>query len=425
MNRSSSLRALVALIVISAPLGAQDSTRGVRIGLTYDPGTKPGVVVMSGKATGSDSARAVIQRDLDFSDRINVIALDAPDASAGNGPMWPVLSKLGAAAMIQVTPTSTGLHLAIYDVAKQTTALVRDYAAPPMTDARGWRAVVHGISDDVEESLTGTRGIARTRILFERGERLWVVDSDGESAVPVSDAGICKTPAWNAAATMIAYVCLRPAQVVVQDVSTRRAHTVASGSGSYTSPTFSPDGARIVYAHGVDDGFDIYESPVSGGGATRISAGRGSDNVQPSFSPDGHRIAFMSGRPGHPEIYTMDADGTDPELLTPLSFGENAHRASPDWSPDGRLVAFHSQVGASFQVMTINLRDKGMKQLTSDGENKDPSWAADARHLVFVSNRTGTKQLWVLDVESGRARQLTHGSAVGNSPAWSPRLSPN
>jgi TolB protein len=110
------------------------------------------------------------------------------------------------------------------------------------------------------------------------------------------------------------------------------------------------------------------------------------------------------------------------DLLTPLDFGESAYRAAPDWSPDGRLVAFQSRIAGSFQLMTVNLRDRSLRQLTSEAGNEDPTWAPDARHLAFVSTRTGTRQLWVLDVESGRARQLTRGQPV-RLPAWSPRLS--
>jgi TolB protein len=77
-----------------------------------------------------------------------------------------------------------------------------------------------------------------------------------------------------------------------------------------------------------------------------------------------------------------------------------------------------------FQLLTVSLRDRSLKQLTSDGRNEDPSWAPDGRHLVFVSDRSGVRQLWVLDVESGRTRQLTHGGSV-RRPAWSPRLGGN
>lgn len=420
-------RALVALAVLAAPLSAQDTTRGVRIGLTYDAGTRPGVVVLPSRGAGADSLRAILQRDLDFGDRVNVIDLDAAsaDAISRGTNSWPILARLGAAASVQVTPTPTGLHLAVYDVAKQVTALVRDYPAPQPTDMRAWRAAVHGLADELEESLTGSRGIARTRVLFERNKRIWLVDSDGEQVVPVSSGvGIHGSPAWHPSASMIAYSSINPWQIVVQDLVTGGTRAVAGGVGVYISPVFTPDGANIVYAHGVDDGVDIFTIPTGGGTGRRLSIGRGSDNTSPTFSPDGRRIAFMSGRAGHPEIYTMDADGTNVDLLTPLEFGENAYRASPDWSPDGRVVAFRSGNGSLAQVVTINLRDRSLKQLTSEGANEDPSWAPDGRHLVFVSSRSGTKQLWVLDTETGRTRQLTRGAAVRN-PAWSPRLPQN
>jgi TolB protein len=59
-----------------------------------------------------------------------------------------------------------------------------------------------------------------------------------------------------------------------------------------------------------------------------------------------------------------------------------------------------------------------MKQLTSEGINEDPAWAPDGRHLVFTSSRTGTKQLFVLDAETGRARQLTRAGGA-RLAAWS------
>ena len=419
------LRRALAALLVAAPLLAQDTTsRGVRIGLTYDPGTKPGVVVLPVSGASGDSIRAIVQRDFDYGDRVNAIVLDgaiAQDASRPTGPNWPLLARLGAAAAVQLTPTPTGFHVAVYNVAKKQTALVKDFASSAAPDSRAWRAALHGIADELEEAFTGVRGIARTRILFERGRRIWSVDSDGEGVTPLSEPGTPMSPAWRPDGRMIAYATYQPAGISVLDLATGRSRTLVGGPGVFISPIFTPDGTSVVYAHGVEEGVDFYQASLSGGGGRRLSVGRGSDNVSPSFSPDGRRIAFMSGRAGHPEIYTMDTDGTNVDLLTPLAFGENPYRASPDWSPDGRLVAFQSMIAGNFQILTINLRDRSLKQLTSDGRNEDPSWAPDGRHLTFVSNRTGTRQLWVVDIESGRTRQLTRGAAA-RLPAWSPRL---
>jgi TolB protein len=178
----------------------------------------------------------------------------------------------------------------------------------------------------------------------------------------------------------------------------------------------------IVYTHGEESGTDLFATTVfERGPARRITVGRGTDNTSPTFSPDGRRLAFTSGRLGHPEIYISDADGTNPQPLT-YSVGDQNYRANPDWSPDGRLVAYQSQqTDGSFQLNTISLRDRSVKQLTSDGSNEDASWAPDSRHIIFSSTRTGSKQLFVLDSESGRWRQLTRNGGV-RLPAWSPPL---
>lgn len=414
---------------------AQDSlSRAVRIGLRYDPGSKPGVLVLRVAGTSGDSIRAIIQRDFDYGDRINVVAADEmgfPDTpTAGKNGNYPLYARLGALALVQATPTATGLHVAVHDVAQAKVAAVRDFPLVGAPNSREWRMAVHAISDELELWITGVRGIAATRIAYvqgKQGSRLYVIDSDGAFPTSIGDAVGALSPSWHPRGTHIAYSLVGSrgcCQIYIADLASGGARQIpAVGSGLNTTPVFAPDGAVIVYTHGEESGTDLFATTAfERGPARRITVGRGSDNTTPAFSPDGRRLAFTSGRVGHPEIYISDADGTNAELLTSYSFGDQNYRANPDWSPDGRLIAFQAQqTDGRFQLNTISLRDRSVKQLTSEGSNEDASWAPDSRHLIFSSTRTGTKQLFVIDSESGRWRQLTRNGGV-RLPAWSPSL---
>ena len=428
--RPSALLALAcASLFPAARAAAQDSTSrpGVRIGLTYGGAGKPGVAVLGVVGTSGDSVAAIVRRDLDYGDRVTIVDVSTVDAVSAAldapTPNYGLLARLGIAAVVRPTLTASGVHVALYDVAGKRVAQVRDFPLPAPALGAEWRMALHAISDGVEEWITGTRGIAATRILYVSEGRLHVVDSDGANGRTVTDRGTAMSPAWHPGGRLIAYSTFgtNGTEIVVRDIAGGAPRTLhATPGGLNITPDFAADGT-IVYAHGEENGTDLVSTSIDGGPTRRVTVGRGTDNVSPSFSPDGRRVAFTSGRPGHPEVYITDADGTNAELLTPYSFGDQSYRSNPDWSPDGRVIAFQSQLGGRFQVMTISLRDRSVKQLTTEGTNEDPSWAPDSRHLVLVSTRGGTRQLWVLDAESGRARQLTRGSAA-RLPAWSPTL---
>lgn len=416
--------AIACLIAVLAPAAqAQDpAPQGVRIGLTYSSGTRPGLYILPMQGLDADSIKAIISRDLDYGDRITVIAPDSGQPTTGT-LNYPLFARLGAAAILQVSPTAGGtLRLVLHEVAA---ARVLQSAELPLRGAPlspEWRMSLHGIADEIERWVTGARGVSATRILYTREGALWQVDSDGANAQRVPGVVSGLDPAWHPNGQQMAYMEMLDdgTHVVLRDMESGRSRRVSTRGGTNMSPAFSPDGKTLVYASG-EDGVDLFALPVSGGDRPiRITVG-GSTNAQPSFSPDGRRIAFTSFRLGRPEIYITDADGTNAELLTTSGFGDQLYRSDPSWSPDGRYVAFSTQIEGRFQIATISLRDRSVKQHTIDAVNEDPSWAPDARHLVFTSSRSGSKQLWVLDTESGRMRQLTRGSAA-RMAAWSPRL---
>ena len=418
------LRAATLLTLVGAPLLAQEPPQGVRIGLTYAPGTRPGLYVLPMRGTNADSIRAVITRDLDFGDRVSVIAPDSGVPPSGK-LNYPLYARLGAAAILQITLNAEGgLHVVLHEVGGGRVLNTKQMPLAGALFSAEWRMSLHAISDEVERWVTGVSGIAATRLLFVRGGTLWQVDSDGANAQAVPGVGSALGPAWHPNGTTIAYAEMLDdgTHIVVRELPGGAPRRLSPAGGTNMSPAFSPDGRTLVYASG-EDGTDLVALPLDRSSeAFRVTVGRGSTNSQPSFAPDGRRIAFTTSRLGRQEVYITDSDGANPELLTTSGFGDQLYRADPSWSPDGRYVAFSTQIEGRFQIATIGLRDRAVKQYTIDGVNEDPSWAPDARHLVFTSSRSGSKQLWVLDTESGRMRQLTHGAA-SRMAAWSPRLS--
>ena len=425
---------IVSLVAVACTLGlaqradAQDTTvaPGVRLGLNYDPGTKPGVIVLPVQDQyGDDSLRIIIQRDLDYSDRMNVIALDEETLSglvptAGEKINFALVGKFGAALLVRMTPTTQGLHVAAYDVARGQ-LLQSEHFLFDRRD-RDWRFAVHGVSDQIENWVFGKRGIAQTRIAYVNDGMLRIVDSDGSETRSITTGKGALSPAWSPTGESVVFTVLGNNGTQVEELDVRRGGTRRISqirAGLNITPIYQPDGSGILYAQGTGNGTDLIFAGFEGD-PRRITAGRGTDNTSPSYSPDGRQIAFISGKSGNPQVYIMDADGSNVQLLTPYTAGTRSYRASPDWSPDGRAVAYEQQNG-NFQIWMIDVRDRNPKQLTSEGENEDPSWAPDGRHIVFSSTRGGDKQLWILDTESGRARQLTH-SRGARLAAWSPIL---
>lgn len=437
MTRSSRVlvraAALLALSVPAAVAIAQDTTfRGITLNGAYDPlRDKVAIAVLPISGAFGDSVRAIIQRDLDFSDRFTVIAVDTGDLAGlrnegtAAGLAYPIFAKLAVSAVVQITPVATGLHVVLHDVGKSQVSNVAEMTLPASGLSRDWRMAVHRVSDEVERWVTGQRGISATRIAYMRGGAIRIVDSDGASevTVPTDECGV--SPAWNATGTTLAYAtCGASSRVYLIDLATGRSRSLIGPTRNtiYITPSFSPDGNSIAYARGTGEQSDVYVATIaSPASPRRLTVARGVENTNPVFSPDGRHITYVSSLLGRPELYIMDADGTGANVLTDYDFSEKNYRSDPDWSPDGRLVAYQERINGRFQIRTIRVSGSTPKLLTSEGENEQPSWAPDARHLVFTSTRTGVRQLWIMDTESGRMRQLTK-SAGSRLASWSARL---
>ena len=450
------LAALVTVWPSGRRIAAQDTStidRGVRIGIIYRPGVRPGLVMLPRTGMGLDSVRAIVARDLDYGDRFEVITLPGGDSirlatsstaprgtstrRSGSGTAatggaqagtlnYPLYQALGADFALDITAAGDTTVATLHDIA--AAGIRRAVRAKlPRPGDPDFRQAVHRLADQAVQAALGTPGIAATRILFVKDGKVYQIDQDGADQKLVSSTDRqAMSPAWGADGRHFAYMEFQAGKgwLYLQEMATgKRTAVSTTGSALDFTPAFSPDGQTLAFSRATEEGTDLYTINVKNNCCLRrLTVGRFSDNLSPTFSPDGQRMAFVSTRPGLPQIYVMAADGTDQQLFAPFDYGVTGSSNAPEWSPDGQSVAFHRDVAGTLQVFVLDVRTRTVRQLTSVGRNEDPTWAPDSRHLAFVSDRSGYRQLWIIDLDTGRIRPLLQQSGA-RLPAWSPRLS--
>ncbi len=133
------------------------------------------------------------------------------------------------------------------------------------------------------------------------------------------------------------------------------------------------------------------------------------------------KIVFRSKVDGILSLYVMDDDGSNVQRLT-------KYQASwPVWSPDGKQIAFARRPQGApnwperYAIYIINNDGTNLHRLTNeDTVEWMPSWSPDGLHIIFESNRSGTSQIWKMNLITKDMRQLTRTAGLTTEAAWSP-----
>jgi Tol biopolymer transport system component len=193
------------------------------------------------------------------------------------------------------------------------------------------------------------------------------------------------------------------------------------------NPTFSPDGRSILFTGFTTGTPELWVMNADGSHQITSTTGREVAfeskilqwSLTGSYSPDGTKIAFGSTQSGNVEIWIANADGSDPVQVTfaqddPSSPDANA----PSWSPDGSKIVFWSGIAHGYgNIFTMNPDGTGRTQLTftpAPESSDNPIWAANGQAILFDTNRDGSVETWIMNIDGSGQHALFPGGYGGS-----------
>ena len=191
--------------------------------------------------------------------------------------------------------------------------------------------------------------------------------------------------------------------------------------GHFVHLRLSPDGERLAVGHVDAQGqWDIWVYDTARRTKARLTTtGSNFDTV---WTPDGSRIFFNSTRSGQ-GIFSRTPDGSgEAEPLLRLESQQN-YLTLGSWSPDGTTLAFvqTDPVASGSDIWTVRGDGEGgaTPLLVTEFNESAPEFSPDGRLLAYVSNKSGPREVYVVDYPS-----LENATTVsldgGVQPAWSP-----
>jgi Tol biopolymer transport system component len=199
-------------------------------------------------------------------------------------------------------------------------------------------------------------------------------------------------------------------------------------------PAPDPGPGRITFTRLANGIVDIYAMDVNGHNLQLLTTSFAYDTWG-SWSPDTFKMVFQSDRipdttyAARFQIYVMNSDGTnigqltfpDPARDSTGLVKDTTRNSQPAWSPDGTKIAFASTRDTNSEIFVMDPNGSNIVRLTSNpAADGQPVWSPDGTKIAFATDRDGNDEIYVMNADGSGQVNLTNHAGSDLVPAWSP-----
>ncbi|HOY10345.1 MAG TPA: hypothetical protein PLB05_09775 [Candidatus Omnitrophota bacterium] len=250
--------------------------------------------------------------------------------------------------------------------------------------------------------------------------QLWTISPDGTHKQKITSSPFDKRePAWihngrglmfrtnNGEVWMVDLKSGTEARILTNYPVVHNPHYCdATGEIVFVRVAPSPEGGGFIWKTNLEDKYPL------------VLTREGVLKYQPYFSWQCDKIAFVKAdlATASHHIWTMNADGKNQDQATA---GEGFFTL-PAFSPDQKTLVMTAATNTDdYEIYTLDLTDKTLTRLTQEpGLDTHAKFSPDGESIVFVSNRTGSQQIWSMDKNGRNLKQITSGPEECVAPVW-------
>lgn len=267
---------------------------------------------------------------------------------------------------------------------------------------------------------------------------IWIQDADGANAKQVTfENSYCITPAFYPQTAghpdpSFFFVSFKGGQSKIYRASLQnpKPELTIELRGNQLLPALNPKGTQMAFIADIAGRADLFIQAFDPNGnpagrARQLYSRSRATQASPSFSPDGKKLVFVSDQDGPPRVYLIDIPSSKEGKVRPRLLTEkNRENTSPAWSPDGKKLAYSAKVDGVRQIWMYNFETGEEIPLTKGPLNKEnPSWAPDSFHLVYNTDDDEEGQLFLMNLSQKEPVQITSGFGQKRFASWETRRS--